>query len=155
MASNTNLTQKISAFLYQFGSPKRIERSRLLELNETLSYNFRSLDLKASEVIAIAHMMHSEHQKKALNLNSITFSYNPDLGDTGAVALSKSLPNSLTEIGLVGCGIGDVGGTQLLEMFKRMPQLTMACIENNQFSNTMKQEFKMYSKYHPQILIVV
>lgn len=53
-----------------------------------------------------------EPEKKADNdlIKSISFSYNSSLGDLGAIALSKDLSKNICEIGLVNCGISDVGG---------------------------------------------
>ena len=132
-----------------------MERSRLLKSNASSSYNLRSLDLKASDVIAIANILKSENQKGNGYVTSISFSFNHDLGDLGAEALSKSLPNSLTEIGLVGCEIGDKGGLHILEGIKKMPHLNMICIENNKFSEALKNEFRTYSNSKPHMLIVV
>ena len=76
------------------------------------------------------------------------------MGDVGVKALVENLPKSLTEIGLVGCGIKDEGGQLVLGWIKTLPNLNVICIENNHFTETIKQSLKNYSNQHPEVLVV-
>jgi hypothetical protein len=44
------------------------------------------------------------------SIKSISFSYNQLLGDDGTITIINYLPNTVNEIGVVDCGIGDCGG---------------------------------------------
>ena len=67
-------------------------------------------------------------------------SYNA-IGDEGASTLAASLPNTLAELGLVGCSIGDQGGGAILEWAKYASGLRMICIEDNSMSAQMCNQF--------------
>lgn len=105
----------IARILQNIGSKGCLDKAGMLEGIEknSSSLNLRSLDLQPYDVIKIADGLKNGHPGNGDGTRSITFSYNRSLGDTGAIALAKSLPLSIREIGLVGCGIGDVGGNEL------------------------------------------
>lgn len=77
------------------------------------------------------------------------------IGDSGAIAIASSLPISIQEIGLVNCGISDIGGTEILHWIKKSTNLQMICIEGNDFSNKMKMGFYLFKKSNPQIMVVI
>lgn len=117
--------------------------------------DLRSRNLKPSDIATIAESLRA-YQKNSKNvISSISFSYNPLLGDLGIRALVKYLPYSIREIGLVGCGIGDTGGLELLNWMKNVPNLQMICIENNNFSDDLKINFQMFSDENPQTMVVI
>ena len=66
----------------------------------------------------------------------------------------KKLPKSILEIGLVNCGINDIGGAEILNWMRSASSLRMICIEQNNFSENLKSEFKQFSNHNPQILVV-
>lgn len=88
-------------------------------------------------------------------IESISFSYNPLLGDKGTIEIANNLPKTIREIGLVGCGISDTGGKELLKKFKEFKNLKMLCMEQNNLTDLVKEEFKKFSENNPQILVVV
>lgn len=116
--------------------------------------HLRDLNLQPEELKPFAQVLAELAQEKAASLRSLSFSYNP-IGDEGAIALSESLPSSLHEIGMVGCGIGEAGGRAILNRLRSLPQLTMACLEHNQFSAGLKDEFKRLSQTLPSLLVIV
>tara|TARA_B110000114_G_C14973798_1_gene349600 strand:+ start:363 stop:599 length:237 start_codon:yes stop_codon:yes gene_type:complete len=67
-------------------------------------------------------------------------SYNA-IGGQGAKTLAGSLPGTLTELGLVGCSIRDKGGEAILEWAKFADGLLMICIEDNNMSDQMHEQF--------------
>ena len=73
------------------------------------------------------------------SMRSFSVSYNPDIGDAGAIALIGSLPASTTEIGMVGCDLRDGSGEVLLDWVQHAPTLRMFCVEGNEFSSLMRR----------------
>ncbi|MFK7908762.1 MAG: hypothetical protein AB8B69_26775 [Chitinophagales bacterium] len=154
MINNNRLQLEIATVLRTIGNKKCLEKAERLE-NESSSmsvFNLRDLELKSSNVTAIASCLKQEGNQQPLK--SISFSYNPLLGDAGAVALAKNLPKSVCEIGLVGCGIGDIGGIEILHWMKNAPKLQMICMEQNSFSEKLRFEFKKFRADNPYVLVV-
>jgi len=106
-------------------------------------------------MVAIADILEQEKGANDDFIKSISFSYNNLIGDIGATVLARSLPSSICEIGLVDCGIGDKGGTEMLNWIKTSPKLKMICIEQNNFSDRLKMEFKVFKKNNPKIMVVI
>lgn len=75
------------------------------------------------------------------SLVSFSLSYNRAVGDAAANALTTAFPASLRELGLVDCGIGDVGGIALLQWARKAPRLQMFCVEGNTFSDSVTRQF--------------
>lgn len=125
-----------------------IDRAKVIA-QSTGQLKFRDLALSLSEVKDIAAIL-----KDSEAITSISFSYNRLMGNEGAIAMAKGLPDTITEIGLVGCGIGDLGGSAILNWAKSLKHLRMICIEQNSFSEELKYEFKAFSNDHPEILVV-
>ena len=71
----------------------------------------------------IAEAIKTVHVKRGPSLQSFSMSYNPNLGDEGVLILVKTLPSTVTEIGLVQCGIGDKGGDALMTWASKAPKL--------------------------------
>jgi hypothetical protein len=115
--------------------------------------NLRNLGLQASDITRIAKVLESE--KYTGLIKTISFSYNELIGDKGASEIARSLPVSICEIGLVGCGVGDKGGLEILNEIKTLPNLKMICIEQNDFSDQLKMEFNLFKRNNPQIRVVV
>lgn len=129
---------------------KHEQLTRIIESSSD-QLSFRNLGLTVSDVSYIANML---QQRSSNNpFKSISFSYNA-LGDEGAIAFANSFPHAISEVGLVGCAIGDTGGLAVLDWAKTSNQLRMICIEQNSFSDALKREYRQFSKEHPQILVV-
>ena len=90
-----------------------------------------------------------------LFLRSFSASFNPDLGDTGAATLAEVFPETMTELGLVGCSIGDAGGRAILEWARIAPKLRMICVEENRFSVDIRSQFQNLAPQGRQVLVVV
>jgi len=118
---------------------------------QTSILNFRNLDLSAANTVALANILKEGDEA----LTSISFSYNHSLGDEGAIALANNLPESITEIGLVDCGIGELGGAALLNWVKKSPKLRMVCFEQNKFSTQLKMAYRKIGTERPHFLVVV
>ena len=88
-------------------------------MSQTSILSLRNLGLNLPDVSIIAAILKVEKNRNSNSIISISFSYNPLIGDLGAAAIVKSLPVSISEIGLVGCGIGDGGGIEVLKWMKK------------------------------------
>lgn len=148
---------KIATILLKTGNAVCIKKGKMLNAEnfQTSNLYLRSLELKQLDVLVIAEILDEEKKNKSDFLKLITFSYNNLIGDKGAIAIAKSLPNSILEIGLVDCEIGDKGGVEILNWMKTATNLQMICIEQNNFSDTLKKEFNIFKKDNPKIMVVI
>lgn len=132
--------------------PKR-ELSNRFTLDENNVLHLRSRDLDETDVSSIVTMLQQiKHDDKGIE--SISFSYNPRIGDSWITRIMQSMPASVKEIGCVGCGINDVWGLEILEWMKRSSNLQMICIEQNSFSDDLKQQFNIFKKQNPHIMVI-
>ena len=79
------------------------------------SLHLRNAELHVSDAEILAKALLKFSSDSGQMLRSFSVSYNPMLGDQGTVVLAQSLPQTVSEIGFVGCKIGDVGGKALLK----------------------------------------
>jgi hypothetical protein len=99
-------------------------------------------------------MMHAE-AGNALFLKSFSASYNPDLGDGCTRALAEAFPETMTELGLFGCSIGDAGAHAIMEWARTAPNPRMICVEGNKISAGVKSQFQDLASDGRNILVVV
>ncbi len=88
-------------------------------------------------------------------LQSFSASYNPYLGDDGAVALVGAFSETMTELGLVDCSIGDAGGQAILDWAQAAPELRLVCVEGNSFSAGLQSQFHDWARRARHVLVVV
>ena len=145
--------KQLAKVLRRIGTAECLKKVVTLEKQEfkTSTLNLRNLKLNATDIIEIANILQHDNDN---TLRSISFSYNPLIGDEGASLLANSFQNSINEIGLVGCGIGDVGAIELLHWMKKSTTLKMICIEGNNFSDNVKRDFKAFKKDNPHIMVI-
>jgi len=157
VTNDKNTLSEIASILRKIGSKKCIEKSQYLESNASYgkTINLRDLELNTSSIVSILSCFKQERGLPSHNVKSISFSYNVLLGDSGAIALASNLPKSICEIGLVNCGINDLGGIEILNCINSLPNLKMICIEQNNFSEKLKLEFRKFNSNNPQVLVVV
>jgi len=117
--------------------------------------HLRNADLNYNEIKLIADAIKTVHDKKGPSLQSFSMSYNPRLGDEGVLILVETLPPTVTEIGLVQCGIGDKGGDALLTWAAKAPKLRWLCVEQNSFSDGIKDKFIKLGKERNGLLVVL
>ena len=148
------MLKKIAEILINTGNIEFLKKAKSFENDvfQTKTLNLRNLDLKPINIITIADIL---QQETGNTIKSISFSYNNLIGDTGVIAIMNSLPESICEIGLVDCGIGDEGGAKILNWIKKTTHLKMICIEQNNFSNQLKIEFNTFKKNNPKIIVVI
>jgi hypothetical protein len=105
--------------------------------------------------MVLARAMSDLTDEEALTLGSLSLSYNPGIGDAGASVVAQALPATITELGLVGCGIGDQGGEALLHWAENASGLRMICVEDNQFSDETKTRFVELARAKHNLFVVV
>ena len=110
---------------------------------------------KSDEIKQITEAIKIVHIKGGPSLQSFSMSYNPHLGDEGVLLLVKTLPATVTEIGLVQCGIGDKGGDALIMWAAKALKLQWLCVEQNLFSDEMKDRFIQFGNDRNGLLIVL
>ncbi|MFK7969871.1 MAG: hypothetical protein AB8F95_05860 [Bacteroidia bacterium] len=142
--------KQIVSQLREIGTPACIAQAASMERSASDNLHLRNLDLTASDIAAIAMAMNDNDR-----ISSVSFSYNRSLGDHGALALMAKLPTSIVEIGLVACGIGDLGGKAILDWVKKSPHLRMVCIEQNGFSASLRSAFQQINHERPGMTLVV
>lgn len=124
-----------------------------LEANpKVLNLHFRSLELNSTDMLALSKVLQREEAKQ---IHSISFSYNPEIGDQGAIALAQALPSNIHEIGMVDCGIGDEGAAALLNWVNQTDALQMLCFEDNVFSKEMKEQFRTLDETRSGLMVIV
>jgi hypothetical protein len=158
MEHNKSIQSKVAKILRDTGRPECMEKAEQLTRKEIRSkaLNLKSLDLQAHEVLEIAKALKDiDGQKGDYSLESISLSYNNVLNDEGVLTLLPNLPLSIRELGLVQCGIGEVGGRALLDWVVNAPNLEMICAEQNAFSHQLKLEYVHFSIANPQVIVVV
>ena len=109
--------------------------------SSALNLYLRNAQMTASDVKLIANALDKTSVSELSRLGSFSLSYNT-IGDEGANTLATCLPATLTELGLVGCSIGDQGGVAMLDWAKHANGLRMICIEDNNMSDQMRKQFR-------------
>jgi len=127
----------------------------LKDNNTNYDLHLRSAGLNIDEIQRIAEAIKSIHAEGGSSLRSFSMSYNPNLRDGGALNLVAALPATLTEIGLVGCGLTDEGGEALITWAAKAPKLHWLCVEQNTFSRATRDRFKQLGQARNGLLVVV
>ena len=115
--------------------------ARIAVSSAALNLHLRNAKMTAADVKLIANALDRTPVSELARLVSFSLSYNV-IGDEGANTLATCLPATLTELGLVGCSIGDQGGAAMLEWAKHANGLRMICIEDNSMSDQMRKQFR-------------
>jgi hypothetical protein len=139
-----SVTFALSAALRSCGTAECLSASqRLLAVgrNGPVTVHLRQAGIDAAATGRLATALASVSDVEAARLISFSLSYNA-IGDDGAIALSKALPASLPDLGLVGCGLNDIGMLALLDWAKAASGLRMICIEGNQPSDRVRAAFR-------------
>ena len=131
----------------------RLEAS--VENEGNIRLHLRRAALDEADARIIAHALRSLTPQEAASLGSFSLSYNHALGDAGVAAIAQSLPRTLREVGLVGCGAGDQGGEALYRWASEAAGLQVLCIEENHFSLDLKRRFIALSRGTRNLLVIV
>jgi hypothetical protein len=121
---------------------------------DALDLHLRNAKIAAADVKLIANALDRISVSELARLGSLSLSYNA-IGDEGANAIANALPNSLTELGLVRCSIGDQGGEAILDWAKCANGLRIICIEDNIMSVKLRNQFGSLRDASPSISVFV
>lgn len=160
-AAETKSTNMIPSHLInalrKIGKPVLVEAANRLATSNRTSPEFnlhlRRAELNDTDAQVLAEGI--QHSGSSLFLKSFSASYNPALGDVGVAALAEVFPDAMTELGLVGCSIGDAGGQAILKWARSAPELQMICVEGNRFSADMRSDFQDFASRERQILVII
>lgn len=151
--------EEISRHLHITMKRKKIEdtqkmnSSKTFELDTSNILHLRNQNLNQSDMFSIADMLKQlKDQKEAII--SISFSYNKNIGDVGITLLMQNMPLNVWELGCVWCGISDDGARAVLEWMKQSQNLQMICIEQNNFSDDIQEQFRDFKKENPHIIVI-
>jgi hypothetical protein len=157
-SAQMNPTDLITA-LRSIGTPSCLAAADRLEAvigsQAGFDLHLRRAGLKQADAQVLADGMLRANAGNALSLKSFSASYNPELGDVGAATLATAFPETMTELGLVGCSVGDAGARLILEWARSAPNLKMICVEGNNFSAGMKIQFRDLASLGGNMLVVV
>ena len=132
--------------------------NRLNNLNKVPSefdLHLRQTDLNEADALRLAAALSDLSTPSGPSIRSFSISYNPNIRESGAIALINALPQTVTEIGMVGCNLGDDSGKVLLEWVQKAASLRMLCVEQNRYSTGMLQNFANLRKQRNGLVIVV
>jgi hypothetical protein len=116
--------------------------------------HLRSANLSIDEIEQIAAAIQAVHNQGGPALHSVSLSYN-NLSDQVMMIFLKALPPTLTELGLVQCGLSDTGGEALVAWASGAAKLQMLCVEQNAFSQPIKEQLSALGQQRPGLLVVV
>jgi len=132
------------------------ERLETLSVSTTtFNLHLRQAGLGTSDAALLADALQSLKTDDCTSLNSFSLSYNAGIGDEGASLIANSLPTTLPELGMVGCGLGDASGEALLRWARKAPDLHTMCIEQNRFSDGLRARFNAFGRRRANFLMVV
>ena len=121
------------------------EADRLVKnYNQSKFYNLhlRNAKIDVYDAELIAFSLKKIHQNQQIILNSFSISFNLTLNSDGLKLLLNSLPDHIHSLGLVACNFDDAAGKLIMSFLSRSKNLKMVCIEDNNFSNSMKINIK-------------
>lgn len=157
VSEDMNVDALIDA-LQSIGGPVCLDAAKRLAMVRANSGGFnlhlRSAEMDVRDAGILANAIREISISPTHYLRSFSASYNPDLKDAGAMALSRSFPDTMTELGLVGCSIGDAGGTALLEWAQQASSLRMICVEGNNFSTDLRSKFAALGRRQMSLIVV-
>lgn len=156
MQENSTTRHRLIAALRTIGSPScLLEAARLESTAGPLEVvHLRDMGLRAIDATSIGQCLLPLDHGQCAVVRSLSLSYNPLLGDEGLLALGPYLPESLSEIGLVGCGLRDVGGREILQLISRLPRLRMICVEDNVLSMEVRVALGQCQRQYPSLRLV-
>ena len=124
------------------------------EFGKGFDFHLRNAGLDFKEVQIISNAMMKATKHGILNLKSFSLSYNPEITDQGVVLLVKAFPPQITELGLVGCDLGDEAGEGIYQYLENSA-LELVCIEGNNFSPVLMDKFKKLREQKSNLSLII
>ncbi|MEE2954555.1 MAG: hypothetical protein VX780_00310, partial [Pseudomonadota bacterium] len=116
--------------------------------------HLRDTGLDPSSATILANALRYFDASSKTFIKSLSLSYNPNLGDRGASIIAKSLRKNLSELGMVGCEIGDWGGEVIFQWVEGASNLQMICLGHNPSSERLKAQFNRLARQRLNTLFV-
>ncbi len=139
------------------GNAACVKEADRLQASSSLTTNFnlhlRQAGLNVRDAMTIAEGMRNASNHSSGSIQSFSVSYNHGLEDAGVIALVDSFPPTLTEVGVVDCGIGDDSGEAIFQWTQSAAALRMIGIENNDFSLGMRDRFHALGDERQEVFI--
>ena len=144
--------------LKETGKSVCVKEARRLEAlppsTSECNLHVRQAGLDVQDAVLIAQAMREFSRQNRVVIRSFSVSYNSGLQDAGVIALINAFPSTLTDLGLVGCDIGDSCGELLLEWAQSAPELRMVCLEQNSLSKEMRHRFSLLGEQRNDLFVV-
>jgi hypothetical protein len=147
---NSNLTDDRNYFVVLIKTLRALKKpvcEKVADKLEKQVQNFSFYDLhirnamlNGSDAKKMSEALKWFHQSYKLRLMSFSISYNPSIGQIGAVSILTSLPKDIEVLGMVACNLSDDTGQHLIEYMQKAKNLSMVCVEENNFSKNMKDK---------------
>tara|TARA_B110000459_G_scaffold191482_1_gene227639 strand:- start:136 stop:717 length:582 start_codon:yes stop_codon:yes gene_type:complete len=134
---------------------READRLEKIKNNNNYYLHLRSAGINSYNAQLIATSLRKTHQNYQLFLNSFSISYNTSLNYKGLKVILESLPGHIKELGLVGCSLDDDAGDLIVSFLTRCNDLTMVCVESNEFSNLMKRKIQAALSHLPNCTVVI
>ena len=152
------LENSLQATLRAIGSAACVDAAddlaRRAPSSASVAFHLRSAGITADGATLVANALASISQTERARLRSFSLSYN-EIGGDGAIAFANALPQSLSELGLVGCSIADPGGEVVIQWAANAQGLGMICIESNSMSETMRDRFSQLRQTSPKLAVFI
>lgn len=126
-----------------------------LSTGSAVNLHLRSAGLTPTTVLPLAKALKALPATGQQSINSFSVSYNDELGDAGMVIVAQALPNSIQDLGAVGCNMQDEGARVLLDWVRQAPNLSMICIEHNKLSAATKSGYNTFKTNNPGVTVIV
>jgi hypothetical protein len=152
-----DLYEKLSTYLHSTGNKPCILKAKEFESYQGLDRNlhFRDLNLNSSDVLEIVRIITKSNIDNNIKIESLSFSYN-NIMDEGIKYLLRYIPSSVSEIGLVNCGITDQGAKEIVNWLTNSNNsIKMLCVEQNEISESLKTKFHEITQTKPYLSIYI
>ena len=123
--------------------------------DSTYNLQLRNASLNEDDAKSIASAIKTVHEDSTLRLNSFSVSYNPRIQMGGAIVLLEGLPSHLTELGMVGCSLNDKLEPAITLFLSRSEHLRLICVEENDFSLSVKGAIRDATRHLSRCVVIV
>jgi hypothetical protein len=130
-------TQDLTRFLEL--NQNSLSTNIIVRLNESInsgSLHLRSLNINSDDLNLLMEFL--KMKSSLLAVASFSLSYNTELGDFGIEKVMRNLPKTIRELGIVNCGITDIGAQIILDELINHPDLSLICMEQNELTDSMR-----------------
>ncbi|MGY8901128.1 MAG: hypothetical protein ACKVI1_00890 [Flavobacteriales bacterium] len=117
--------------------------------------HLRNADLNTEDATLVAAGLEEVKLLAQPRLRSFSVSYNQAIGVSGVEIILVSLPETVQELGMVGCKLTDESANPINNFLKRSKALRMICVEDNLFSRSVKVEIKKAASHLPNCITIV